>query len=100
MFNQIKGICFRNKKELKRFSKLVPSNFDLDRFISNSTVKKVKASNLSSMRFRDKYRILYQLKQDIVYVYNFGNRDDVYDVIYDKEVYDVKDYKKWYPFNV
>ncbi len=88
-------ICFKNNKDLKTFKKLNGDKLNLDSFNFNKSVKKLTETNLMKMRLHDKYRILYLIKLNIIYVFYIGNRDHIYSRIKKGYKYNEKNYKKW-----
>ncbi len=91
----IDEVKFRNNKDLKKFDKLISKGFNLNSFRNNKSVKKLTECNLLSLRFHDKYRILYLIKLNVVYVFFLGNREDVYSWIDKRRLYNENNYKKW-----
>ncbi len=89
---KINEICFKNKKDKKFFASLIKNNKNINFFNENRTIKKLTECNLLSVRLHDKYRVLYLLKTNIVYIFFVGNRDKVYKEIDKRRLYCEEDY--------
>lgn len=77
-------MAFKNKKLKNEILKII-NLACLQEKIKNNKRYKIKDSNFFKIRIHDKYRILYRIVDSIIYIFYFGNRDEIYKKFQRKE---------------